>query len=177
LYQDHGAWYVRYREIGKKNPVAHRLTSTEEYPKKAEVIPLKKKCMDRVNRTAHFADAGIAIVDFFEEVYLPAIKGGLKPSTAKGYTDSWPCHIKDRVNGRVRDFMTIDGENLMAEIEAANKTEIDDLAHGTYKHIKVTLSAVFTFAKRKGIYDGVNPMTGVTIPKGKKHGRKRPAYP
>jgi integrase len=35
---------------------------------------------------------------------------------------------------------------------------------------------MFTFAKRKGIYDGVNPMTGVTIPKGKKHGRKRLAY-
>src|SRR5205807_8725841 len=29
---------------------------------------------------------------------------------------------------------------------------------------------------RKGIYDGVNPVTGVTIPKGKKHGRKRLAY-
>jgi hypothetical protein len=40
----------------------------------------------------------------------------------------------------------------------------------------VTLSAMFTFAKRKGIYDGVNPMTGVTIPKGKRHGRKRLAY-
>jgi integrase len=64
----------------------------------------------------------------------------------------------------------------MSEIEAANKTENDDLAHGTYTHIKVTLSAMFTFAKRKGIYDGVNPMTGVTIPKGKKHGRKRLAY-
>ena len=28
----------------------------------------------------------------------------------------------------------------------------------------------------QGIYDGANPMTGVTIPKGKKHGRKHPAY-
>src|SRR5947209_7366808 len=157
LYEDHGAWYVRYREIGKKNPVAHRLASTEEYRKKAEVIPLKRKFMDRVNRTAHFADAGISIVDFFEEVYLPAIKGRLKPSTVKGYKDSWRCHIKCLINGRVRDFMTVGGENLKAEIEAANKTEIDDLAHGTYKHIKVTLSAMFTFAKRKGIYDGVNP--------------------
>jgi hypothetical protein len=35
---------------------------------------------------------------------------------------------------------------------------------------------MFSFAKRKGIYEGVNPMTGVTIPKGKKHGRKRLAY-
>ena len=70
----------------------------------------------------------------------------------------------------------MDGENVMGEIEAANKTTTDDLAHGTYKHIKVTLSAMFTFAKRRGFFDGANPMTGVSIPKGKKHGRKRLAY-
>jgi integrase len=50
------------------------------------------------------------------------------------------------------------------------------LAHGTYKQIKVTLSAMFTEAKRKGLIDGVNPMQGVSIPKGKKHGRKRLTY-
>ena len=50
------------------------------------------------------------------------------------------------------------------------------VGHNTYRHIKVTLSAMFTFAKRKGIFDGVNPMCGVSIPKGRKHGRKRLAY-
>jgi hypothetical protein len=59
----------------------------------------------------------------------------------------------------------MDGENLMSEIETANTTKTDDLAHGTHKHSKVTLSAMLTFAKRKGIYEGVNPMTGVTIPR------------
>ena len=43
LYESHGAWYVRYREHGKKNPVAHRLASLTEYPKKSEVIPLKNE--------------------------------------------------------------------------------------------------------------------------------------
>lgn len=94
----------------------------------------------------------------------------------KGYKDSWRYHIKERIGGRVRDFRTVDGENLMTEIEAANKAKDGDLAHGTYRHIKVTLSAMFTFAKRKGVYEGANPMTGVTIPKGKKRGRKRLAY-
>jgi hypothetical protein len=117
-----------------------------------------------------------SIVDFFENVYIPGVAGTLECSTVKGYKDSWRCHIRDRVSGRVRDFRTCDGENLMCAIEAANKTKTDDLAHGTYTHIKVTLSAMFTFAKRKGIYEGVNPMTGVTIPKGKKHGRERLAY-
>jgi hypothetical protein len=129
-----------------------------------------------VNRTARSSNAGIAIVEFFENVDIPAITGKLADSTVKGYKDSWRCHIKNRVRGRVRDFRTLDGENLMSEIETVNKTETDEMAHGTYKHIKVTLSAMFTFAKRKGIYEGVNPMTGGTIPKGKKHGRKRLAY-
>jgi hypothetical protein len=152
------------------------LASTGDYPKRSEVIPLKKEFMERVNRTANLPNVDVTIVKFFENAYLPAITGRLKRSTVKGYRDSWRCHIKDQVNGRVRDFRMVDGESLMTEIETANKTETDDLAQGTYQHIKVTLSAMFTFAKRKGIYDGVNPMTGVTIPKGKKHGRKRLAY-
>ena len=176
LVRSHGAWYVRYRERGEKNPVAHRLASLTEYPKKSEVIPLKNAFMDRLNRIGFTSEAGVSIVDFVENVYFPAIEKRLAMSTVKGYKDSWRCHIRDRVKGRVRDFRTVDGENLMSKIEDANKTEIGDLAHGTYTHIKVTLSAMFTFAKRKGIYDGVNPMTGVTIPKGKKHGRKRLAY-
>lgn len=176
LYESHGAWYVRYREHGKKNPIAHRLASLSEYPKMSEVIPLKDEYMKSINRTGRTPGAGVSIVDFVERTYFPTIEKTRAKSTVKGYKDAWRCHIQDRVAGRVRDFRTVDGENLMSEIEAANKTETDDLAHGTYKHIKVTLSAIFTFAKRKGIYDGVNPMTGVSIPKGKKHGRKRLAY-
>jgi hypothetical protein len=126
-----------------------------------------------VNRTEKSSDPGVKVVDYFEKVFVPGITGKLACSTVKGYKDSWRCHIKSRIHGRVRDFRTVDGENLMTEIETANKT---NLAHNTYWHIKVTLSAMFTFAKRKGIFDGVNPMCGVSIPKGRKHGRKRLAY-
>jgi integrase len=183
IFESHGSWYLRWWEKVKQEDGSfkwehpcHRLASKEDYPKKSEVKPLAEEFMKRVNSTARSPNGGIEIVDFFEQVYIPAITGRLEPSTVKGYRDSWRCHIKNRIRGRVRDFMTVDGENLMTDIEAANKTESDDLAHGTYQHIKVTLSAMFTFAKRKGIYNGVNPMTGVTIPKGKKHGRKRLAY-
>lgn len=176
LFESHGAWYVRYRENGNKNPTAQRLASVYEYPKKSEVIPLKNEFMDRLNRIGFTPEAGVSIVDFVEKSYFPTIERKLARSTVKGYKDAWRCHIKQRVKGRVRDFRTVDGENLMEQIEADHKTDTNDLAHGTYKHIKVTLSAMFTFAKRKGLYDGVNPMTGVTIPKGKRHGRKRLAY-
>jgi hypothetical protein len=177
VIESHGSWYLRWWERIQQvdgsfkwvHP-SHRLARKRDYPKKFEVMPLAKEFMDRVNRTAKSPNAGITIVEFSENVYRPAIIGKLARSTVKGYKDSWRCHIKDRVTGRVRDFRTVDGENLMCE------TKTDDLAHGTYKHIKITLSAMFTFAKRKGIYEGVNPMTGVSIPNGKRHGRMRLAY-
>ena len=178
----HGAWYVRFREKVVENGKTNRkekaiwLCSAKDYPKKSEVMALAAEQMARVNRATRTSDPGVNIVDYFEKVYVPAITGKLADSSVKGYKDSWRCHIKSRIRGRVRDFRTVDGENLMAEIEAANKVQNGNLAHGTYRHIKVTLSAMFTFAKRKGAYEGANPMTGVTIPKGRKHGRKRHAY-
>jgi len=153
---------------------AKRLASVTDYPKKSVVIPLKNEEMARLNKVGFTVEAGISIVDFVENVYFPSVEKRLKPSTVKGYKDSWQCHIKDRVTAiRVRDFRTVDGENLMQQIGREHGRK---LAHGTYKHIKVTLSAMFTEAKRKGLIDGVNPMQGVSIPKGKKHGRKRLTY-
>jgi hypothetical protein len=61
LFKSHGAWYVRYREHGKKNPVAHRLVSLTEYPKKSEVIPLKNEFMDRLNRIGFTSEVGVSI--------------------------------------------------------------------------------------------------------------------
>jgi hypothetical protein len=142
---------------------------SEDYPKKSEVLALAAEKMATVNRTAKSSDPGVNVVDYFEKVFVPDITGKLACSTVKGYKDSWRCHIKSRIHGRVRDFRTVDGENLMTEIETANKT---NLAHNTYRHIKVTLSAMLTFAKRKGIFDGVNPMCGVSIPNALPHLRR-----
>ncbi len=179
IIKNHGAWYVRVSETIVEDGVTKRkqpwkwLARVEDYPKKSEVLPLAQEVVAQINRAAKSTNPGISIVDYFETVYLPGIEGKIAASTLKGYRDSWRCHIKERVCGRVRDFRTVDGENLMEAIGAANGNK---LAHATYRHIKVTLSAMFTFAKRKGVYEGVNPMTGVSIPKGKKHGRKRHDY-
>lgn len=182
LFQCHGAWYVRFREQVQQTDGsikwaqrAKRLASVTDYPKKSEVIPLKNEEMARLNKVGFTVEAGVSIVDFAENVYFPSIEKRLKPSTVKGYKDAWHCHIRDRVTAiRVRDFRTLDGENLMQSLGREHGRK---LAHGTYKHIKVTLSAMFTEAKHKGLFDGANPMQGVSIPKGKKHGRKRLTYP
>lgn len=160
VVKNHGAWYMRISETIVEGGVTKRkqpwkwLAGVEDYPKKSEVLPLAQDVVARANRAAKSNNPSVSIVDYFENVYLPAAQGKIAASTLKGYKDSWRCHIKERVHGRVRDFRTVDGENLMDAIEAANGSK---LAHATYRHIKVTLSAMFTFAKRKGVYDGVNP--------------------
>src|ERR1035437_10319880 len=92
IFASHGSWYVRWWEKVQqqdgsfkwKNP-SHRLASMRDFPKKSEVMPLFKEFMDRVNRTSRSSNAGITIVDFFENVYTPAVTGRLEASTVKGY--------------------------------------------------------------------------------------------
>ena len=112
IFESHGSWYVRWWEKVRQKDgsfkwehPSHRLASKRDFPKKSEVKPLAKEFMDRVNRTARSSNAGITIVDFFENVYIPAITGKLADSTVKGYKDSWRCHIKNRIKGRVRTKM------------------------------------------------------------------------
>ena len=64
-------------------------------------------------------------------------------------------HLKHRL-GKVtlRQFRTVDGEQLLAAI--ARDTE---LGRNSLKHIKSFLSGVFRQAKRLGILDKVNPMS------------------
>ena len=49
------------------------------------------------------------------------------------------------------------------------------LSHRSLLHIKSLLSGVFTYAKRIGVLDGVNPMRDVSVPKGKP-GKETYAY-
>src|SRR5262249_19675589 len=99
--------------VAKRRQPWKWLARVEDYPKKSEVLTLAQEHITRLNRTAKSSNPGANIVDYFEKVYLSAITGKLAASTVKGYKDSWRCHIKERIGGRVRDFRTVDGEKLM----------------------------------------------------------------
>ena len=181
VFKRHGAWFVRYWEkvrqkdgtLKREQPTV-RLCSATDYPKKSEVLPLAAEYMARVNKLASSEHAGITIADFVDRVYFSAVTGDLADSTVKGYRDAWRCHLKSRIgNMKIRDFRTVDAAYLM---RALGDEHGINLAHATYVHAKVTLSAIFTHAKNVGAYEGANPVTGVKAPKGKRHGRKRLAY-
>lgn len=113
-------------------------------------------------------------MDFAEKVFLPACEKRSAGGTVKGYRDPWNCHIREHVTGiRLRDFRPVHAQALLNKEEGKHGK---NLAHGTYRHMKVTLSVIFTEARNLGLYAGPNPTTGVRVPKGKRHGRKTPAY-
>ncbi|WP_035352134.1 tyrosine-type recombinase/integrase [Edaphobacter aggregans] len=177
----HGSWYVRYWDtvenedgtLTRKNP-AYRLASVKDYPKKSEVIPLKNRFMESLNRIGFTPEAGISFIDFVEKTFIPASEKRLSGAGAKCYRDTWRCHLSALTDGlRLRDVRPVHLQNMLNRVEEKHGT---NLAHGTYKTMKVTLSAIFTEARNLGLYDGSNPTTGVRIPKGRKHGRKRLAY-
>jgi integrase len=181
LYMHHGSWYVRYwvtvtnadGSVTRKNP-AQRLASVKDYPKRSEIIPLKNRFIDGLRAVGFVPEAGISLDDFVERTFLPACEKRLSGAGVKCYRDTWKCHLKAPAAGlRFRDVRPVHLQNLLNAVEEKHGR---NLAHATYRTMKVTLSAIFTEGRNLGLYDGTNPTTGVRIPKGKKHGRKRLAY-
>jgi integrase len=170
LYRKNGAWHVRYREdvLQKNGSIktvqrSQKIADVRNYPRKTDVVPLMDELMDQLNMTGFTPEAGISLGQFVEEIYLPYVAEQLRPSTLKGYRDLWENHVRGQVKQvRVRDFKTCDGERLMQKV--ARKS---DLSKTTLKHIKSWFSGVFTYARRQGVINGVNPMQGVSIPKGR----------
>ncbi len=53
---------------------------------------------------------------FVELFYLPYAKEQERPSTERGYRDMWNRYIKPRGEIALRDFRTIDGEQLLLDV-------------------------------------------------------------
>ena len=102
------------------------------------------------------------VSEFVAKIYLPQyVEEQLRPSTRKGYRDTWEDHLKGRIGKMtLRGFRTVHGEQMLADV--AKQT---NLGRYSLKHIKSFLSGGFKQAKRLGILDGINPMQGVSIPR------------
>lgn len=72
----------------------------------------------------------------------------------------WSRYLKSRIDAPLRNFRTVDGEQLLEQI-----ARDDDLSVTTLAHVKSFLSAVFRYARRQGILNFENPMRDVVLPK------------
>jgi integrase len=167
LYQDHGAWFVRYRDRVRQESGTvqlqrrtRRLGKVEEFRTKSDVEPLRTAFMQKINAGRFSPDSSMTLSHFVERAYLPWVEAERRASTNKGYREIWENHIRERVGQiRMREFRTVHASKMLRTI-----ADECDLTKTTLQHIKSVLSGVFTYAKNEGAYDGFNPVQGAMIP-------------
>jgi integrase len=179
LYEDHGAWFVRFRlGIRQANGsvemqrTAERLGSVGDFATKADVEAVRMAFMQKVNGAQTSPHPSMTLSEFSEQFYLPWVERELRASTYKGYRDIWNLYLSERVGQiRLRRFRTVDASKMLRAI-----ADDCDLTKTTLQHIKSVLSGIFTHAKNEGAYDGENPVEGARIPRNAREPGETYAY-
>jgi len=179
LYQDHDAWFVRYREpVRQKDGSikfrrrAKRLGSVESFPSADDVEPLRVDFMQKINHDRCDPDSSMTLAEFVDRCYLPWAEAERRASTSKGYWEIWENHMSARIGMlRVRDVRTVHVSRMLRAIAAEN-----DLAKNTLQRIKSVLSGIFTFAKNEGTFDGANPVQSALLPSKTRDAKETFAY-
>jgi integrase len=183
IYQRAGWWILRYREdvyqsgqlvrkqLAKQlQPVAPEHRRLKRPP--ASVAKLAESFLAPLNNQSATSDSTRSLAGFVDAFYLPHVKEHMRVSTYNGYRSVWKYHLEPRCGQmRLRDFRTLDGEQLLQTIARQTK-----LAKETLKQIKSLLSAVFKRARQLGFIDTPNPMRDVSIPNAPAHSRQTGAY-
>jgi integrase len=167
LYEDHGAWYVQYRQrisqadgSSQLKRISKYLGRSNDFSNIFEVEQCRESFMQTVNRDRLSANSRITLTAFVEGAYLPWTKEERRASTSKGHEEIWINYLRNRVGElRLREFRTVDASRMLRAIAKER-----DLTKTTLQHIKSVLSTIFTFAKNDGAFDGANPVDGVLIP-------------
>jgi hypothetical protein len=179
LFEDHGAWFVRYREPVRQKDGSvkfrrqtKRLGDVESFPRAADIEPLRVSFMQRINHDCSNGDSGMTLDEFVDCSYLPWVESERRASTSKGYRELWKNHMAVRIGRlRVREVRTVDVSRMLRAIAAEN-----DYSKNTLQHIKSVLSGIFTFAKNEGAFDGANPVQGALLPSRAREAKETFAY-
>jgi hypothetical protein len=90
LYQDHDAWFVRYREpVRQKDGSikfrrrAKRLGSVESFPSADDVEPLRVEFMQKINHDRCDPDSSMTLAEFVDRCYPSALFKSYPPSFAR----------------------------------------------------------------------------------------------
>ena len=169
IFKKGGSWFLRfYRDEIKDGKIVRKRICQKLAPYDDEHRTLRSvrlhaaEILSPLNSGRLRPESTQTLSQFIEAIYLPHAKEHKRPSTLKGYTDIFHNHLKVRGSViRLRDFRTLDGERVLSFISHDTK-----LSHRSLLHIKSFLSGVFTYAKRTGVLDGINPMRDVSVPKG-----------
>src|SRR5437899_9381547 len=167
MYEEHGEWYVRYRQrvpqeggSSRLKHISKHLGRSNDFSNIFAVERCRASFMQTVNQDRLSTNSRITLTAFVEGAYLPWTKEERRASTSKGHQEIWINHLRGHVGElRLREFRTVDASRMLRAV-AKEK----DLTKTTLQHIKSVLSTIFTFAKNDGAFDGANPVDGVLIP-------------
>jgi integrase len=172
IFRSGDAWFVRFRdtfvEDGRlvRKQVARKIAAVEPEHSRLKrapqsVLDIADGYLRPVNDSKVTPESTQTLTTFVEQVYFPYAKTQKRASTTVTDRSRWKIHLKPRCGEiRLREFRTVTGEQLIADIARQN-----ELSRATLKQFKSFLSAIFKHAKRLGLLDGENPMRDVSIPK------------
>jgi integrase len=133
----------------------------DRYRSKSDVRPLLEDKLRSENDGRTVPQSTLSVVEYAEKYFIPHIEHELKPSTINGYKGLWRMYLAPRLrNTTLRDFRCVDATNLLSAIHNSHH-----LGRKSLRHCKGLLSSIFTFAKRQGALDGLNPVQDAGIPR------------
>jgi integrase len=168
IFKKGHSWFGRWREDAIVNGQVVRRQCCEKladycdrYRAESDVRTLLAQKLARVNEGRSGPAATLTVVQYAEQFFFPHVEAELKPATVRDYRAMWRTYLADELGERtMRDFRCVDATNVLAEIHRKR-----GVGRWTLRHAKSLLSAIFTFAKRRGDLDGVNPVQGAGIPR------------
>jgi integrase len=169
IFRKDNYWYLRYYDYEVREDVSklvwkcHSLVRYGgEYRSKKAVRGLADEFLAPINNGTFTVEGTMSIVTFWDERYLPYITDQKRPSTVNGYTKMWNRYLKDRLDRPIREFRTVDCEQLLQALAHELQVSIT-----TLKHVKHLMSGIFRYGIRTGVLNGVNPVQAACIPKAK----------
>ncbi len=178
VFQKGKAWYLRYRQSelqpdGTAEFVqrCHKLADcVGAYRSKKAARLLADEFLSTLNHGPVSVQSTMMFSQFAEVKYLPYVEEHLRPSTYYGYRNLWRRYFPPYGNIALRDFRTLEGEEMLTAI-----VQEHNLSRTTAAHIKSFLSGLFRYAKRLGVLNSENPMRDVVLPKARR-GKQTYAY-
>jgi hypothetical protein len=133
-------WYLRYRDTvlahgtTKRQQLTHKLARVAPGDRRLKrapdnVVILKDEFLRPLNQNGYTPESTQTLADFVDHVYFPHAVEQTRASTLFTDRNRWEKHLKPRCGHvRLRDFRTVTGEQLIAEIARQN-----DLSRATSK--------------------------------------------
>ncbi|HTU40812.1 MAG TPA: hypothetical protein VMF10_03835 [Candidatus Aquilonibacter sp.] len=173
IFKARGIWYVRYFDTRVIDSEVKRVRIAKQIAKvrdsidgalttitKAKARELAGPILAKINRPDKTPETAVSLIHFVERLYLPRMQQQKRPSTVKGYRDIWNNHLKARSAGLwMREIRTCDVQRILDDIAKSAA-----LSSNSLRHIKSHISAVFSYAKQQGYFDGENPARNTAIP-------------